>query len=338
MRLTAGEASAPGKVVLGGEYAVLHGAPAIAMAVDRRARVEIRELAGSDHELLLPGFAEGCFRFRAGGNGAIDWLDAAPAANAFRLFECVWQEAAPDPASGLRITLDTRDFADPARGQKLGLGSSAALAVAFSALLQPRDRVAQAALQAHRRFQDGSGSGVDIAVAAHGGLLEFCNGDLKNTENRRWPAGLCLRLFWSGTPVSTPARIRQLEKQLSDPARQPSLAALCAASVELAASWAAADAAGVLAQYLTYNAALRAFDCDQALGIYHGGHEDMHGLARCHDVVYKPCGAGGGDIGAALALDAGALARFASAARRLGFAELDARLDCRGFTANGRQV
>lgn len=335
MRLMAGDASAPGKVVLGGEYAVLHGAPAVAMAVDRRARAEIRELAGGDHEVLLPGFADGCYRFRTGRNGEIDWLDPAPAANAFHLFECVWQEASPEPASALRFTLDTRDFADPVSGRKLGLGSSAALSVALSALLQASDRVAQAAQNAHRRFQDGSGSGVDIAVATHGGLLEFRDGV---SEIRRWPAGLCLQLFWSGKPVSTPGKIRQLERQLSDPARQPSLAALCAASAELAASWAEAGAAGVMAQYLSYNAALRAFDHDQALGIYHGGHEDMQALASRHDVVYKPCGAGGGDIGAALAIDAGALLRFASAARPLGFAALDARLDCAGCTANGRQV
>ena len=34
-------ASAPGKIVLSGEYAVLDGAPAICAAVDRRAAVTI---------------------------------------------------------------------------------------------------------------------------------------------------------------------------------------------------------------------------------------------------------------------------------------------------------
>jgi phosphomevalonate kinase len=34
-------ASAPGKLVLAGEYAVLDGAPAIVMAVDRRAVVSV---------------------------------------------------------------------------------------------------------------------------------------------------------------------------------------------------------------------------------------------------------------------------------------------------------
>jgi phosphomevalonate kinase len=34
-------ASAPGKLILTGEYAVLFGAPALVMAVDRRATVQI---------------------------------------------------------------------------------------------------------------------------------------------------------------------------------------------------------------------------------------------------------------------------------------------------------
>ena len=44
-------ASAPGKFVLSGEYAVLDGAPAICVAVDRRAVVTI-ETHGGDHSIV----------------------------------------------------------------------------------------------------------------------------------------------------------------------------------------------------------------------------------------------------------------------------------------------
>ena len=54
MRITA---SAPGKFVLSGEYAVLDGAPAVCVAVDRRARVSI-EPYDSDHCIVqAPGFS-----------------------------------------------------------------------------------------------------------------------------------------------------------------------------------------------------------------------------------------------------------------------------------------
>ena len=51
-------ASAPGKAVLSGEYAVLQGAPAIAMAVDCRARVT----AAYNRRAVLTGMyaAKGC--------------------------------------------------------------------------------------------------------------------------------------------------------------------------------------------------------------------------------------------------------------------------------------
>ena len=49
-------ASAPGKVIVSGEYAVLDGAPAICMAVNRRARVSIVAADASRHTVSAPGY------------------------------------------------------------------------------------------------------------------------------------------------------------------------------------------------------------------------------------------------------------------------------------------
>ena len=57
-------ASAPGKVILCGEYAVLDGAPAICMAVDRRARVEITEIDGDISDVSAPGYTNKLVGFR----------------------------------------------------------------------------------------------------------------------------------------------------------------------------------------------------------------------------------------------------------------------------------
>lgn len=336
--MNAGYSSAPGKAVLAGEYAVLHGAPAIAMAVNRRARATLHLVDGADSELSMPGLVDGTFRFRHNSAGHVEWLDAAPHDNAFALFVSAWQLAGPATNSAVRVCLDTREFVDSSSHCKLGLGSSAALMVALCALLQPADRVAASAAKAHRHFQGGTGSGVDIAVAVHGGLIEFSAGEPASVQRRQWPDGLHLQFFWSGTAVSTPAKIRQLDKQLQDPARLSSLASLSAAAAELAACWPTASAAAVQQQFLNYNAALLAFDRDQVLGIYQGGHDKLRIAAESFGLVYKPCGAGGGDVGVALGTDPDAIVRFVDQASALGFTALDTGLDQSGVDCNGKQV
>ena len=51
------EVSAPGKLVLIGEYGVLFGAPAVVMAVNRRARVELTPAEGARWILTAPELA-----------------------------------------------------------------------------------------------------------------------------------------------------------------------------------------------------------------------------------------------------------------------------------------
>ena len=138
-------ATAPGKVVLSGEYAVLDGAPAICMAVDRRATATVGDSPDGRCRVATPG--------REFSNG-----------EKFRIVEAVCGSR-PE----LTIELDTRAFAED--GTKLGIGSSAALTAALVAALGG-DYYADA-LAAHRRLQGGSGSGVDVAASVHGGLIEY---------------------------------------------------------------------------------------------------------------------------------------------------------------------
>ena len=114
--------SAPGKAVVAGEYVVLAGAPAISMALNRRARVRVVESDDSTHCVFAPGYLEGSYRYRGEADGAVIWLDELPEAGSFALLECVWKQVGPSNKGGLSITLDTADFFDPASGSKLGLG------------------------------------------------------------------------------------------------------------------------------------------------------------------------------------------------------------------------
>ena len=81
-----------------------------------------------------------------------------------------------------------------------------------------------------------------------------------------------------------------------------------------------------------YCQTLRYFDDDNELGIFDAGHDRMSDAAARVDVIYKPCGAGGGDVGIALAASAESLASFAGAADECGFARLDIAVDASGPT------
>ena len=260
-------ASAPGKIVLCGEYAVLSGAPAICVAVDRRAVATLSDSPDGTCHLETPGFS---------GDEPFGVLDALCSVRPLR-----------------RIKLDTRAFAED--GTKLGLGSSAALTVALAAALRGSKDVFDDALHAHRALQEGRGSGVDIAAAVHGGLIRYEMAKAK-VARLDWPADLHMRAIWTGVPSSTSARLRGLAER----AARPSRSALLLAAARIADAWATGDAQRILEEYLPYIGVLRQFSVDHDLGIFDAGHEELTDAALIDGLVYKPAGAGGGDIGVLL--------------------------------------
>ncbi len=304
--MTALCASAPGKLVLAGEYAVLADAPAISMAVDRRAVVRID--AGETAGLRTVG--------------AVSGTDD-------RLLDATLAALGLDrPAAFVR--LDTSAFVRPATGEKLGIGSSGALAAALVAALAGSetgaDELLRYALDAHSRFQQSRGSGVDVATSACGGLVRYRRG--RQPERLAWPAGLSFAILSSGVPADTRAQLGRLPANAD-------FTALSRSATQAASAWARADAGSVLDAMRQWVDALAAFDVEYGLGIFAAGHEHLARRADGGDLVYKPCGAGGGDIGIVLGTDADDVRRFAAAACETGFERLDAALDERGASREG---
>ena len=322
MRVTA---SAPGKVVICGEYAVLDGAPAICMAVDRRARVTIVSSDADHHTVRAPGHTATTGRFRAEEDGVV-WLEDG---EDFVLLQQVWREAGLRPKERLAITIDTCDFVHEESGIKLGLGSSAAVSVALAAALVDVGDIdcdaTRMAFDAHHRFQDGMGSGVDIACSASGGLVEYtASGRLMRPLE--WPGGLAYGVIWVGVSASTRQRLAQLEHQVNHVSR----AALVLASRRMATAWSSGSAQSVLDGYPDYIGVLREFSVDHDLGIFDAGHADLTDMAAKAGLVYKPCGAGGGDTGIVLAMEQDAIDEFLGKAKSMGMHPVELGLDMDG--------
>ena len=82
--------------------------------------------------------------------------------------------------------------------------------------------------------------------------------------------------------------------------------------------WRRADPAAIIAAMEAFTTAIGRVDRAAGLGYFEGGHDALAALAAQHACHYKPCGAGGGDFGIALAAEPGALADFARAAEGAG--------------------
>ncbi|HLD78044.1 MAG TPA: phosphomevalonate kinase, partial [archaeon] len=241
--------SAPGKLVLLGEWSILElGNPAIVAAVNKRVHAE-----------LAPAPA---FEF------AIDDFGIKGALADFDGKELRWRNALPEdaakklafPKAAVEVALRYLGEAKPAkihswgelsqllyqgRAQKLGFGSSAAAIVAIVAGTlahhgfpidseQAKETIFKLSTIAHYYAQGKTGSAVDVAASAYGGVVlyerfdpawlsaELAAKPLKEVVDQPWPRfraqplaippELRLLIGWTTGETSTSAAIKQMDQ------------------------------------------------------------------------------------------------------------------------------
>jgi phosphomevalonate kinase len=329
--MTSLTASAPGKLFLTGEYAVLHGAPALVAAVDRRADVHLEPAVDRDAVASVAEGQEFATRARAGdlpGGDAGAVLAALRSARARRA--C---------APWATVTVDSRAFL---RGTaKLGLGRSAAALVATTAACLatagPVDDgdVLASALAANAMFQEGRGSGGDVAAAVRGGVVDVRRQrDRVLVVPRRLPAPLELVVGWTGTPAATVPLLRRFEQALAT--RPDGLDDLRRAAERAAEAVVGGDAAGLGAAVDESAALLARLGAALGLPIVTPALARLVEIARRLGVPAKPSGAGGGDCGIALAASAAEAAAVRDAWRAAGIEPLGVSIAAEGVRVAAR--
>ena len=315
---------APGKVILWGEYGVLVGGPAAVFSVDRYAKCSLDPCATSNTPAEWSIEATGVLNERI--KASVEELAFSPkyqnhviAHVIHELAESVDLVAFPKIAKAI---LDTSSFLT--ENKKIGIGSSAAICTATYAAfckLAGVEPSLHGAFSIHKRFQNNQGSGADVAAAWHGGSFRFQSGNIDPIQminSNLW------KFFWSGRSSNTTTHISRFHSWLERSSSKP-INNLIEVSKSLF------ECTNITKELKYYIEALRELDSNAMLGIYDGQHEQMHKLAKDSCVAYKPCGAGGGDIGAAVSDDIEALESFSEQALQIGFHEIKLNISERGI-------
>jgi len=314
-------ARAPGKLFVSGEYVVLMGAPAVIAAVDRHAEVRVTR-SEKPGPLVVRSLAEGTSWEAPVARNEMPGGDAGAVLAALHAVA----ERAEVPAHlGAEVVVDSRPFLVGER--KLGLGrSSATLVAAVAACLATRGRptregILERALAANALFQEGRGSGADLAAAVHGGVVEVCRQDAGlRVQSRALPRGVHLVAGWTGESAPTGLLLARFAAAA---AREPmSLGPLREVARRAADAVERGDAQGLA------DAVDRSADLLERLGsevdipIVTPALRRLVATARRVGAVAKPSGAGAGDCGIALAESAAQAARVRSAWQEAGIVPL----------------
>jgi phosphomevalonate kinase len=321
-------AHAPGKLVALGEYAVLDGAPAVVLAVDRRVAVALGPSPDGACRLETRAPDPVATRFPAGttsGAGLVDLVTALA-----------------EPPLAWHGAIDSSALF--ANGAKLGLGSSAAVLTAFAGAFAAYARAAGRSypeptlarlIDLHRAFQGGRGSGLDVAASFTGGAIVFSlsPGGMPQVGSVRLPNSVGFAGVFPGHSASTPELVAHYRAwRAEQPRRAEALMGRLGALAEAGCAAASGnDAAAWLAAFAAYGRGLADLGDEIGVPIVTAEHRQIGQEAERFGVAYKVSGAGGGDLGLACAADAAALAAFTQSIEGRGFRVINVTLAERGL-------
>jgi phosphomevalonate kinase len=338
----------PGKLILLGEYAVLEGADALVMAVDRRMQIGIEPATAADSCTIISNLQDDPFHFYLDRQGRVRPLKGQADELAGKMhFACQAISALLRRISDFNLPLepfilqiDSRQFYMN-QHQKLGLGSSAALTVGIVIALLRHFRLQKElfptaadlfkfCLPVHYQAQNRRGSGIDVAASVYGGIVHYnlvrASGDAAANFriDHALINGLTMRAVWTGQSASTGKLLQTLEKfQAASPAVYVQIMQqLTLASARGCQAFTLADPVKFMTAVADYFKILSDFSQRSGIAVVSEVHQKIAGTVQSCAGVYKPSGAGQGDLGIAFFDSAAAAEKAETELKKKHFATL----------------
>lgn len=197
-------ASAPGKLMIYGEHAVVYGSPCIVTAVDQRVRVSVEPNGEGEIHVCSPNVGLDEYHKKINRLGK----DDLPKSMAFveMLVKRFYEKH--QIKQGIRISTES-DFST-----QFGFGSSAAVVTALAMVLAKyfkiemnKKEIFEIAYQAVLDVQ-GVGSGFDVAASVYGGTLYYVTPGtiIENIYDGNLP----MVVGYTGVKADTPTLVRQV--------------------------------------------------------------------------------------------------------------------------------
>ncbi len=205
-------ASAPGKLMLTGGYAVVHGQPTIVTAVDQRIQVTVQKNGEDAFHLFAPDLGLNAY------SKTINDLGKKELPKSVRFVEILYKNFLEEfpQSEGINVTTHS-EFSS-----SFGFGSSSAVTVAFAKALTTLYGLSLSNQQLFKMCYQtvievqGVGSGFDIAAAIWGGTLYYVSPAkiVRQIELKK----ISLVVGYTGVKADTPTLIRMINSKLR---RQP---------------------------------------------------------------------------------------------------------------------
>jgi phosphomevalonate kinase len=228
-------------------------------------------------------------------------------------------------------------------GQKLGLGSSAAIVVASLAAVYGaehpdeeslRHAVEARALRAHRQAQ-GGGSGIDVVASTRGGTLVATRWapDVLEVAPVELPRGLCVEAWASGVSASTPELLRAVGRFRSENAAKYAevMGALSASAQRAVDAVSGGSGPALVLELVIQRELLGQLGSHSQVPIVTPTVKSLAEWAKGRGAAVLPSGAGGGDIVLWVSMQPSPPA-FASLAASLGHRPVPLELHARGVS------